>query len=343
MFLRNCWYVAAWDSEVGREPFARTILGDDVVMFRTEGGTVAALEDRCCHRNMPLSMGRLSGDNIRCMYHGLVYDAAGTCVEVPGQPEMPPGARVKSYPVVEKWALIWIWMGEPALADAALVPDWFYLDHPDWVAARGNHAKPIHMKCYWELNNDNLLDLSHVAYLHEATLGGPDITKYPIKTERLADGVRMSRLIPDTPPTPIFANYLGLEGNVDRWQISEVTAPTHCVVDAGTGVPVGTGTIEGDRGEGVGFRALITATPETETTTFMFYAQVRNFALDNETLTETFTKDFYNVFLDDVGALEAQQRVMEHHPDAPTIDIKADAPHLAMRQLIGRLIDEERA
>jgi phenylpropionate dioxygenase-like ring-hydroxylating dioxygenase large terminal subunit len=342
MFLRNCWYVAAWDSEIGREPFARTIVGDDVVMFRTEDGTPAALEDRCCHRNMPLSMGRLSGDNIRCMYHGLVYDAAGTCVEVPGQTELPPGARVKSYPVVEKWALIWIWMGEPALADAEQIPDWFYLDHPDWVAARGNHAKPIHMKCYWELNNDNLLDLSHVAYLHETTLGGPDITKYPIETERLADGVRMSRLIPDTPPTPIFASYLGLEGNVDRWQISEVTAPTHCVVDAGLGVAVGTGTIEGDQGEGLGFRALITATPETETTTFMFYAQVRNFGLDNETLTETFTNDFYNVFLDDVGALEAQQRVMERHPDAPTIDIKVDAPHLAMRQLIGRLIEEER-
>ena len=342
MFLRNCWYVAAWDGEVGRTPFGRSIVGEGVVLYRKEDGEVVALEDRCCHRNMPLSMGRLQGDEIRCGYHGLVYDARGTCVEVPGQVAIPPGARIKSYPVAEKWSLIWIWMGDAAQADASLVPDWYYLDHPDWIAAKGNHGKPIHMKSCWELNNDNLLDLSHVAHLHDATLGGPDIEAYPVKTERLARGVRMARLIPDTPPIPLLASYIGAAGNVDRWQIAELTAPTHCIVDAGF-APVGTGTLDGDQGQGIGFRALITATPETETTSFMFYAQVRNFAHDNEALTETFTNDFYNVFLQDVGAMEAQQRVMERHPDAPTIDINVDAPHLAMRQLMRRLIDEEQA
>lgn len=341
MFLRNCWYVGAWDAEIERAPFARTLLGEGVVLFRKENGAVVALEDRCCHRNMPLSMGRLRGDDIQCGYHGLVYDAEGTCVEVPGQVAIPPEARVRSFPVAEKWSLIWIWMGDPARADWSLIPDWHYMDHPDWIVARGNHSKPIHMKCRWELNNDNLLDLSHVAYLHDGTLGGTDIKDHPVRTERSARAIRMARLIPDTPPIPLLASYIGAEGNVDRWQIAEVTAPTHCIVDAGF-APVGTGTIEGDSGQGIGFRALITATPETESTSFMFYAQVRNFAHDNEKMTETFTKDFYNVFLQDVAAMEAQQAVMERHPDAPTIDIKADAPHLAMRQLIAGLIQEER-
>ena len=117
MFPRNFWYVAAWDTEIRRqELLRRTICSEPIVFYRREDGTPVALEDRCCHRHMPLSDGVLKGDNIECLYHGLTYDPSGTCIHIPSQTTIPPEAKVRSYPVFEKHHWIWIWMGEPALA-----------------------------------------------------------------------------------------------------------------------------------------------------------------------------------------------------------------------------------
>ena len=118
MFLRNHWYVAASGSEIGRKPFRRIIMNEPVVFYRTEDGTPVALEDRCPHRRLPLSMGKLVGDDVlQCHYHGLRFDRTGACVRVPGQDMIPQTARVKTYPVVERYKWLWIWMGDPALAD----------------------------------------------------------------------------------------------------------------------------------------------------------------------------------------------------------------------------------
>ena len=336
MFLRNFWYVAAWPSEIGEKPLARTICGEEIAFYRTADGKVVALEDRCCHRNLPLTMGKVEGNNLRCGYHGLLFDTSGQCVEVPGQSQIPPGARVKSYPLVEKWKLLWIWMGDPAKADEKTIPDWFYMDHPDWVAAHGNDEKPLPMACNWELNNDNLLDLSHVIYVHSSTLGGAQLDRFPVHTERRADSVRMARWAPNVPTPPLFAKYLGAHPNVDRWQISDIFAPAHCIVDVGF-APAGRYGLNDDRSKAMGFRPLITATPVTETTSLMFYAQCRNFDIGNEQLTRTMIGDFRGVFFEDIAVMEAQQRVNSAHGEANKIDINADAPHIAMRQLIRRL------
>jgi phenylpropionate dioxygenase-like ring-hydroxylating dioxygenase large terminal subunit len=84
MFLRNFWYVAAYGHEVTRNPLGRVILGEPIVFFRKQDGTPVALEDRCAHRHLPLSMGRLVGDLLQCRYHGLCYDGTGQCVKIPG-------------------------------------------------------------------------------------------------------------------------------------------------------------------------------------------------------------------------------------------------------------------
>lgn len=178
MFLRNCWYVAAYSGEVAQEPLARTLLGEPVLLYRTGAGKPVALEDRCCHRNLPLSMGKREGDAIRCGYHGLKFDARGACVEIPGQKEIPPDARVKAFPLVERWNFVWIWMGDPKKVDDALLPDWRCLDDPKLTNILGNGGKPLPMKCNWELNNDNLLDLTHVVYVHADTLGGAGSTAF---------------------------------------------------------------------------------------------------------------------------------------------------------------------
>src|SRR5258708_1540613 len=134
MFLRNYWSVAAYDHEIGRRPLGRIILGEPIVFYRLEAGTPVALEDRCAHRHLPLSMGTLVGDVLQCHYHGLRYDKTGTCVRVPGQDTIPRSARVKSYPVVERYHWLWLWIGDPALADPHKIPDFHWFDDANWVA-----------------------------------------------------------------------------------------------------------------------------------------------------------------------------------------------------------------
>ncbi|HUB94274.1 MAG TPA: aromatic ring-hydroxylating dioxygenase subunit alpha [Stellaceae bacterium] len=343
MYLKNCWYVAAWDREVGEAPFARTLCGVPVVLYRGKSGTVAALEDRCCHRNLPLSMGTIEGEDLRCGYHGLRYDASGQCVEVPGQRQIPPGARVKSFPVIKRWKMLWIWMGDPAKVDESLLPHWEVFDDPRNVNALGNDEKPLHMRCNWQLNNDNLLDLSHVFYVHKNTLGGGG-ADLPIRTERSQRGVRMSRWIGGTVPTPLFAQYLGMKGGtVDRWQVSDLETPTHCLVDAGF-APTDAGLAPDDldgRSRYPRLRAFITATPETPSTSFMFYLQARNFAKENVDFNNRVVADFRRVFHEDIAVMEAQQRVNDAMPDAPTVDVNVDAPPLAMRRLLNDLLAAE--
>jgi len=135
MFLKNYWYVAASAPEIGRKPFRRIIMSEPVVFYRTVDGTPVALEDRCPHRRLPLSMGKLISDDVlQCHYHGLRFDRTGACVRVPGQDLIPATARIKAYPVVERYNWLWIWMGDPALADPATIPDYHWFDDPNWGA-----------------------------------------------------------------------------------------------------------------------------------------------------------------------------------------------------------------
>ena len=109
MFLHNCWYVAGWSHDFSSErPVARTMLGEPIVLYRKADGGIAALADRCCHRLAPLSKGRIEGDDLRCMYHGLKFAPSGSCVEIPGQSVVPSHARVRAYPVVEQDCWVWV-------------------------------------------------------------------------------------------------------------------------------------------------------------------------------------------------------------------------------------------
>src|SRR6267378_3377828 len=151
MFLRNCWYVAGWSHDfAGGALVCRTVLGEPIVLYRKGDGGVAALEDRCCHRLAPLSRGRKEGDDLRCMYHGLKFAPSGKCVELPSQDIIPATARVRAYPVVERDRWIWVWMGDPAAADRALVPCALNHNAPDWLMLTGELA----YEANYELIND---------------------------------------------------------------------------------------------------------------------------------------------------------------------------------------------
>ena len=145
MFLQNGWYAAIWANDLKDRPVGRIFLNDKVVLFRNASGEVAALEDCCCHRAAPLSKGELSGDYLMCGYHGLKFDIKGQCVEVPGQSMIPRGAKVRSYPVHEKWGVVWIWMGEPAKADAEKIPNLHWLADPKMVDDARLHSPELEL------------------------------------------------------------------------------------------------------------------------------------------------------------------------------------------------------
>jgi vanillate O-demethylase monooxygenase subunit len=167
MFARNHWYIAAESGEVGRSPLGRVLLNEPVVLYRRENGAAVALEDRCCHRRAPLHKGRIEGDAIRCGYHGFLYDSGGACIQIPGLSQMPPGAKVRSYPVVERNRWVWIWPGDPALADPARIPGLPERDNPAWVTT----SAYLPVKADYLLLVDNLLDLSHLAFIHASSIG----------------------------------------------------------------------------------------------------------------------------------------------------------------------------
>ena len=338
MFLRNCWYAAAWDDEVAETPLARTILDEPVVLFRTADGRLAALEDRCCHRALPLSMGRVEGETLQCGYHGLRFDTGGWCVAVPGQSSIPPGARVRSFPLVERHGWVWIWMGEADAADPASVPDWWWMDHPEWRPVRG--GAPFHVEANYLLLNDNLLDLSHVAYVHAGSIGTDNVADFPILSERGEDYVRMSRMVADSPPPPLYGRMGGFEGNVDRWQVAVSTLPAYNTVHAGC-APPGAGGADAPGDTKVEFFNLNAMTPETGTTTHYFYAHARSFALDDPAVDESFRVDFRRVFGEDIAILGAQQANIARRPGAFSVDINVDGPGLAFRRMLARRIEEE--
>jgi vanillate O-demethylase monooxygenase subunit len=331
MFLRNFWYVAASEQEIQQKPLGRTILGEPVVIFRTEDGKVAAFEDRCAHRRLPLSMGKVIGDVLQCHYHGLRFDRTGKCVRVPGQDIIPSGARVKTFPVVERYKWIWIWMGDPALADPDKITDFHWLDDPNW----GAKASYLHVKAEWRLVVDNLLDLTHLAFVHETTIGNSALVdNAAVKVQRNNDNVVVTRWMIDTPPPPTFVK-VGMKGSVDRWQIIDFMPPAFLRLDVGAS-PTGTGAPEGRREGGISMRNLNAITPETETTTHYFWGQCHSFDVNNRATTEMVFNQIQTAFLEDVAVFEGQQRAINARPDSSQVDINADSGAIQARRIIDR-------
>jgi len=339
MFLRNCWYVAAWDHEVTRMNLLRRILLDEAVVFyRTEDGRPVALADRCCHRHAPLSRGRLRGDALECPYHGFTYDPSGACIAVPGQANIPPGARVRSYPVVERHHWLWIWMGDPALADPASIEDFHWIDDPAWRSA----GERLELQANYVLLVENLLDLSHLSYVHPTTLGTDKVAQTPMKAERLERGVRVTRWVMDSPPPPFFqrAGGFAADQHVDRWQIIDWSPPAFVRLDVGCAL-TGTGAREGDRSHGISMRNLNAITPETERTTHYFWAQAHNFGLDKPWLTDLIFQNVHTAFLEDLAIIGAQQANLELGAAPPRIDMNHDAGGIAARRMLESLIADE--
>jgi vanillate O-demethylase monooxygenase subunit len=344
-FPLNAWYACAYDVELKHELLARTVCKQKVVLFRKLDGTPVILEDACWHRLLPLSKGRLDGDELTCGYHGLVYDAAGRCTRMPSQETINPSACVRSFPVVERHRFVWVWPGDAALADPALVPDMHWNDDPAWAG----DGKMIRVHCDYRLVLDNLMDLTHETFVHGSSIGQAAVAEAPFVATHGDRTATVTRWMEDIEAPPFWARQirhgLGYEGRVDRWQIIRFEAPATINIDvgvaqAGTGArPVG--DAPGDRRRGVNGHVLNTITPETDRTCLYFWAFARNYALHDQRLTHELREGVASIFREDELILEAQQQAIDDHPDYSFYNLNIDAGSMWMRRLIDRMIANE--
>ena len=336
MFVRNCWYVIAWDHEVPRDAlFTRTVLGEAILLYRTADDRIVALRDRCCHRLAPLSKGRKEGDCVRCGYHGLLFDASGRCIEIPGSETVPAKARVQRYPVVVKNKWVFVWMGEEERADPSLLPDNFSCDHPDWDYVPGY----LHYETPQALICDNLLDFSHLSYVHEKTLGGTTaIAQARAEIEAVPRGIKVTRRVHDVPPPPYYKAVRKLTGNLDRWFIYDFLLPGTLLMHSG-GRPVE--DAEGDMRRAVRLHSCQTVTPETATTTHYFFQQSRRVEDGDHGVAEALYRSLIVAFEEDRDMITAQARAIDADPGAPMMLLAMDAAVVRFRKLVADTVADE--
>lgn len=340
MWIKNAWYIAAWASEISEESLlSRTLLGVPVIMYRTAEGEAVVMEDRCCHRFAPLSAGRLEGNDVRCMYHGLKFDPSGQCIEIPGEDKVPPQMKVQTFPFVEKDKLLWIWLGDETKADPDDIVDMPYLDSPDWRYNEGL----IHYDANYKLIADNLLDFTHLAYVHENTIGTNQAGQQRPVEERTDFGIRVTHNWNNDIPSPMIKMAGGFTDKVDRWNVNDWhVLGNMLLMDAGSAA-IGTGGQTGDRKHAIEFRHISVQTPETENTSHYFFVHARNFALDDEKIGDGIFDAINVAFEEDRQIIEAQQRVIDLDPDRPMMAAPFDGPLTYIRRRIDDMIAEEQA
>ena len=335
MWMRNCWQVIAFSKEIVAVPLARTVQAEPIVLFRTQSGEAVALADRCPHRMAPLSFGHVVGDQIQCGYHGLCFDHDGVCVRVPGQDTVP-RARVRKYPLVERHTFAWVWMGEAALADPALVPDFHWMDDPTWSAVEGYH----HFGANYQLVNDNLLDLSHESFVHEETIGNESVAESPSLVSLNGNIVRVHRDMLNIEAPPFYKKTTGFTGRINRWHTNYYTPPGFHVIENGS-----TPADAADKSNALERKVLNLITPETATSSHYFWGIVRQFRLDDRALDDIIREGIVRTFDQDKAILEAQQRTLGPEPDKASfpVSIRVDAGPIQGRKVLQTMIAREAA
>ena len=337
IFPLNAWYAAAWQHEVGRrEILARTVCNRKLALWRQMDGQAVALDDACWHRLLPLSMGRLDGDHLVCRYHGLAFDATGRCTRMPSQDKLSPSACVRAYPTVDRHRFVWIWPGDPALADPALVPDMHWNQDPAWEG----DGETLFARCDYRFVIDNLMDLTHETFVHATSIGHSAIAETPAVTIHDERSVTVTRWMADIDAPPFWRAQLGRPGNIDRWQIIRFEAPCTIVLDVGVAL-AGTGAAHGDRSQGVNGRVLNTITPSTDTSCMYFWSLLRNYRLRDQSLTTQLRAANARIFEEDRAVVEAQQRSIDASPDRALHNLNIDAGSLWARRIIERMIASE--
>lgn len=338
MFLRNCWYVAGWSKDYGQSLTAQTLLGENIVFYRQVDGKAAALEDACPHRKLPLSMGKLEDDHVVCGYHGLTFDCSGNCIDSPTQRGMTPRrAMVRSYPVIDRYRLLWIWMGDPDKADPDEIFEIKNFDNPDWGYTDGG-SLPIECNYLWVA--DNLLDPSHVAWVHVTSFAGGGTDDQPLEMEKTDRGVIVSRWIYDQPASPYYKDLVRFDGNCDRKQHYEMCYPA-IALNKSVYTPIGTGGPDkaptNETYVNISYNFL---TPVDENNTQYIWFQHRNTDPNDKSISAKMNAGAIMAFNEDKEILEAVHKGMRDKVTR-NIDLGLDLGTKTFRLQLQRLIDAE--
>ncbi|RZS84394.1 aromatic ring-hydroxylating dioxygenase subunit alpha [Pigmentiphaga kullae] len=328
VYVRNAWYVAALSSEIGRSLSEKWLLDEPLVLYRTEDGKAVALTNRCSHRRFPLSRSRLEGDRIVCAYHGFTFDAGGACVAIPAvEGPVSDRASIRAYPIAERTGWVWVWTGNPALADESLIPDTAWLGD----ASRVNITGTFEVSARHELMVENLLDLTHLSFVHPTSIGNSYFAKAPITTEIDGMVVKIKRMMEGVDLPPFHARTMGLENPVNRWNETEFIAPAFVKVHVGAascGAP-------GVARQNTVFNAI---TPRTRTTHTYYWGVSFNYPIDHGHALESVTR----VLTEDVEAIEAQELMVASDRDgAFEYSAATDAGVMRTRRIREDLIRKE--
>jgi phenylpropionate dioxygenase-like ring-hydroxylating dioxygenase large terminal subunit len=332
-FIFEAWYVAAWGEEITRAPLRRILLEEPVVMYRKTDGTPVAMSDRCVHRAYPLSRGTLDGDSIVCGYHGFKYNSEGVCTWVPGQDNVPKSARVKTYSLVESGPYVWIWMGDPAAADASKIPDHRTTMDPEWTVIKDMRT----LKARHALLIDNLMDLSHETFIHDTTIGSQDVADTPIRTEVEGNVVRCFRHMENVPAPSFYRQSTGITTNIDRWQDIEYDVPALYTLHVRV-APVGA---EDDKAF---FSKVIYAlTPETTNSTHDFWVITRKSGERPAWMVKAGIDGQNSVLTEDLEALEALEENLPKDGGWQELSINNDRGGLMWRRVFRDRYNAEHA
>ncbi len=337
MFLRDHWYVAALTEELDAGPLTRQILGEHVVLFRTESGRVAALADQCSHRGFPLSLGTVVGEQLQCGYHGFTFDCEGTCVAVPGQDRVPSRADVRSYPVVEQGPWVWIWTGwhDPQPPAPPATP--WMTDTENWSSVAGMAT----IDARFDLLVDNLLDLSHETYLHNGSIGTPEVAETPIEVEsdEEAGVVRVYRHMTGVQCPPFYSRTTGLEGRIDRWQDIEYYPPGFYMIHSRIAEVAKPPLPDGTDDHAFHMKIFYGLTPASPGRVHDFWALSRDFCVGQSEIDGFLSTMQVKVVQEDVDALNVLERRLAEATEPTEVSVKIDKGGLAARRLLRSLSD----
>jgi phenylpropionate dioxygenase-like ring-hydroxylating dioxygenase large terminal subunit len=335
--VRNCWYVAARRSEVGRVPLARKLLGTNVVLYRTLAGVPVAMRNRCPHRSFPLARGRLVGDRLVCGYHGMEFDPDGACAFLPALSRAPANATVRTYPITDRGPLTWIWMGAADLADEALIPDTHWLDDPAWGTVTGD----FHIKADYVGMHENLIDQTHFPFLHPETVGTPEYARSKLSASTEADQVVIRRELRNSAPPGVYGKPANImHKRVDRTSEARFVSPALHVAFAQIADPAP------DPGQPSLYRYNITHvfTPETNTSIHYWWFNSRDYRPGDAAIDQFMTDAHGQAYYEDVEALEWICEVVQDDAE-PQFDLSfgPDKPGLMARRILYRLAKREAA
>lgn len=339
--VRNRWYIAAFCSEIGREPIERRLLGLPVALYRRQSGEPVAMYGLCPHRYYPLAKGKVQGDSLVCGYHGFVFEADGKCSKVPSQGTAA-GFCQPTYPIVERGPLCWIWMGDPQLQDPANIPPYedFGLDQPGWHYSSPSY---FHLNGRYQLLVDNLMDLTHLPYIHHHVDGGDSMKAPEIREEKRARSLRIVRSgkVPFSQfheavfgPDARFEGLSDFETLCDFYgpEFIRTSLPITRSLDSGAPIHPDLGTLS----------ILHGITPETENSTHYFGFATRNFRLAHEDLDRAWVEADSRIRQQDVDAINAVElRLDEGIKRQRELLVRSDGPAVKVRREIQHLLNQE--